>query len=151
MGAGEPHGLRPESLESLGIRRIEAGILDNGTDMDPSMTPYAAGLGRFVDLAKERFIGRDALEAADQRPRLFGLSAASVPVPGTPVRFDDGVVGRVTAGAWTPYLQRGIGYAVMDDADTWAGRAVQLAGEPAELVELPFYDPERQIPRGRTA
>ncbi len=32
MGAGQPHGLRPQSLGSLGIRRIEAGILDNGTD-----------------------------------------------------------------------------------------------------------------------
>ena len=41
--------------------------------MNASMTPYAAGIGRFVDLTKERFIGRDAWPTADPRPRLFGL------------------------------------------------------------------------------
>lgn len=153
LSAGEPYGLRPQSLGSLGIRRIEAGICDNGTDMDASMTPYAAGLGRFVDLTKERFVGRDALAAADRRSRLFGLSGASVPIPGTPVRVGGEVVGRVTAGAWSPFLERGIGYAVMDRADAWPGRKVLLGdgSDPAELVELPFHDPERLIPRGRTA
>lgn len=148
LSVGAPHGLAVRSLGALGIRRIEAGILDNGTDMDPSMTPFEAGLGRFVDLSKERFVGREALKAADQRPRLFGLSGASVPVPGAPVRVDDSIVGRVTAGAWSPFLERGIGYAVMDDADAWPGRTVLLAGDPSELVELPFYDPDRLIPRG---
>jgi glycine cleavage system aminomethyltransferase T len=151
--AGEPHGLRPQSLGPLGIRRIEAGILDNGTDMDASMTPYAVGLGRFVDLTKEHFIGRDALAEADRRPRLFGLSGASVPIPGTPVRHNGEVVGKVTAGAWSPFLQRGVGYAVMDHADAWPGRTVNLGDspDPAELGELPFYDPGRLIPRGATA
>ena len=32
---GAAHGLEVQSLESLGIRRIAAGILDNGTDIDP--------------------------------------------------------------------------------------------------------------------
>jgi len=149
LRAGEPHRLRSQSLESFGARRIEAGILDNGTDMDASMTPYAAGLGRFVDLSKERFVGRDALAAADRRPRLFGLSGASVPIPRTPVRFEGDVVGRVTAGAWSPFLERGVGYAVMDHPDAWPGRTVTLGDDlDAELVELPFYDPERLIPRG---
>ena len=151
--AGESHGLRPQSLGSLGIRRIEAGILDNGTDMDASMTPYAAGLGRFVDLTKERFVGRAALTEADRRPRLFGLTGASVPIPGTPVRYGDEVAGCVTAGAWSPFLEQGIGYAVMDHADAWPGRAVRLGEDPADmtLVELPFYDPDRLIPRGVSA
>ena len=152
LAAGEPHGLEPQSLEGLGIRRIEAGILDNGADMNANMTPYDAGLGRFVDLSKERFIGRSALAEADRRPRLFGISGATVPVPGTHVRREDEVVGRVTAGAWSPFLERGIGYAVMDHADEWPGRTVSLGDDdPVEVVELPFYDPERLIPRGLTA
>ena len=151
--AGEPHGLRPQSLGSLGIRRIEAGILDNGTDMDASMTPYAAGLGRFVDLTKEHFIGREALANADPRPRLFGISGASIPIPGTLVLQGDEIIGRVTVGAWSPFLEQGIGYAVMDQADAWAGRTVHLGQDPAEmtLIELPFYDRERLISRGGTA
>jgi glycine cleavage system aminomethyltransferase T len=115
------------------------------------MTPYAAGLGRFVDPTKEHFIGRAALADADRRPRLLGISGESVPVPGAPVRREGEVVGRVTAGAWSPFLKRSIGYALMDRADAWPGRTVHLGdeGSPAQIVELPFYDPERLIPRGR--
>lgn len=43
--------------------------------------------------------------------------------------------------------------AVMDEPDAWPGRIVHLGDDqaPVELVELPFYDPERLIPRGRVA
>lgn len=34
MASGRDHGMTYASAESMGIRRIEAGILDNGTDMD---------------------------------------------------------------------------------------------------------------------
>ncbi len=61
LEAGEPHGMTFGSLASMEIRRIEAGILDNGTDFDLTMTPFEAGLGAFVDLDKPAFIGRDAL------------------------------------------------------------------------------------------
>ncbi|NIO07973.1 MAG: aminomethyl transferase family protein, partial [Deltaproteobacteria bacterium] len=55
---GQPYGLEFSSASSMGVRRIEAGILDYGTDIEPNMTPYAAGLGAFVDLSKPDFIGR---------------------------------------------------------------------------------------------
>lgn len=151
LGAGAPYGLAVRGLGPLGIRRIEAGILDNGTDMDPSMNPFEAGLGRFVDLSKPSFLGREALRDADRRALLFGISCpTATPVPGMALRHDDLVVGRVTAGAWSPFLERGIGYARMHLADGWAGRELRLGGsdEPAEVLELPFYDAERAIPRG---
>jgi aminomethyltransferase len=62
---GKQCGLEFSSASSMGVRRIEAGILDYGTDIEPVMTPYADGLGAFVDLSKSYFIGRSALEAAD--------------------------------------------------------------------------------------
>ena len=67
-GVGGRHGLRFAAMSCMNVRRIEAGILNNGTDMFPSMTPYAAGMGRFVDLDKEGFIGHVSLLAADRRP-----------------------------------------------------------------------------------
>jgi glycine cleavage system aminomethyltransferase T len=149
LEAGAPHGLAVQSLASMGIRRIEAGILDNGTDMDPQMTPFAAGLGRFVDLEKPEFVGRQALEAVDRRPVLFGVSSpTSTPVPGGHVLHEGEIVGQVTAGAWSPFLERGIGYARMREPREWAGTHVLLDGAAAELVSIPFYDPERTIPRG---
>ena len=39
MAAGKPHGMEFSSTKCMTIRRIEAGILGNMTDMDMSMTP----------------------------------------------------------------------------------------------------------------
>ena len=43
------------------IRRIEAGILDYGTDFDQRSDPFDLGLQKFIDFDKSDFIGRDAL------------------------------------------------------------------------------------------
>ena len=49
------------------VRRIEAGILGNLTDMDMHITPFQAGLGAFTDMDKADFVGRAALDNADRR------------------------------------------------------------------------------------
>ena len=149
LAAGADHGLRVQGLESLGIRRIEAGILDNGTDMDPSLTPYAAGLGAFVDLEKAEFTGRDALASADRRTRLLGISGPAMPTAGELLYRDGEPVGRVTTGAWSPYLDRGIGYVLFAEPGEWSSTSVQSTeGAVFDVSELPFYDREKAIPRG---
>lgn len=150
-GVGGRHGLRFAAMACMNVRRIEAGILNNGTDMSPAMTPFAAGLGRFVDLDKEGFIGRDALLATDRRPRLVGLKARSEVHAGMALTLDGQTVGRLTATAFSPYLGHHIGYALFEEAGDWIGRKV-LCGEdgvPGETLDLPFYDPEKLIPRGK--
>ena len=151
VAAGTPLGMGVQGLDSLGIRRIEAGILDNTTDMNVTMTPFAAGLGRFVNLDKPSFIGREALLDADRRTRLFGVSCESVtPESGMAVNVEGSRVGVVTIGAWSPRLRTGIGYARMREPGATGGMEVTLGtgGAPARLVDLPFVDPERRIPRG---
>ena len=154
IAAGAPSGLAFSSAESMGIRRIEAGILDNGTDIDPSMTPYEAGIGAFVELDKADFVGRDALAKADQSCRLFGLTCAeAVPFAGLQVRDGDSVVGHMTTGAWTPYLEAGIGFVRFHEKGDWSGRQLTLCTDEGsehacDIVELPFYDAEKKIPRG---
>ena len=81
MASGEPHGLEFSSTRSMTIRRIEAGIFGNITDMDTTMTPFEAGLAAFVDMDKESFVGKDALVGKDQRTLLFGLVCPTA-VPG---------------------------------------------------------------------
>ncbi|MFO1171816.1 MAG: aminomethyltransferase family protein [Hyphomicrobiaceae bacterium] len=154
LAAGRKHGLVAGSLESMGIRRIEAGILDNGTDIDPGLNPFQAGLGKFVDLDAGDFVGRDALLSAGRKPLLLGLtSATTVPVAGMRILHRGRDVGRVTTGAWSPALGRGIGYARFEVEDDWMGLAVVLKDDSgalseAKVVALPFYDPEKRIPRG---
>jgi aminomethyltransferase len=154
IAAGAAHGMVFSSAASMETRRIEAGILDNGTDMDMSMTPYQAGLGAFVDLDKPDFVGRAALIDADRRPLLYGVKCpAAAPAMGCAVLDGARAVGRVTAGAWSPFLACGIGYVRFAEPGAWAGRALSVTtpdGESrrCEIVELPFYDPEKRIPRG---
>jgi glycine cleavage system aminomethyltransferase T len=92
----------------MGIRRIEAGILDNITDFDVSMNPFQAGLGSFVDLDKKDYIGREALLEVDQRVLLMGLKCASVPASGGEVFAGSIAVGHVTTAAWSPTLECGL-------------------------------------------
>ena len=73
LEAGSPYGLVPTSADGFRARRIEAGLLNAGTDFDASVTPFAAGLGAFVDLAKSDFVGKAALGVADRRCRPWGL------------------------------------------------------------------------------
>ena len=53
--------------------RIEAGIFDNGTDLDKGLTPSMAGLEKFVDFGNETFIGREALISSKPQRLLFGI------------------------------------------------------------------------------
>ena len=156
LAFGEPFGMEFTSSSSMGLRRIESGILDNGTDIEPGLTPYAAGLGQFVHLDKGGFIGRDALETAGRSQLLFGLvCAAATPEAGMDVDFDGGPVGHMTAGSWSPTLDAGIGYVRFDQplpGDDWCGKTVWLRdrdGTPHEATvdTLPFVDKQKKLPR----
>lgn len=154
MGAGSAHGMVYGCMASMGMRRIEAGILDNISDIDLSMTPFEAGLGSFIELDKTGFIGREALLDADKRPLLLGFRCESLtPQYGDEIREGSVTVGRVKAAARSPTLNCGIGYVRFNQANDWTGRTLDLVtgtGEigPCEIVELPFYDSARRIPRG---
>lgn len=154
MEAGKPHGIMYGSMASMELRRIEAGILDNITDFDHTITPFAAGLGAFVHIEKEGYVGREALQNTDQRVRLLGLKCKTA-TPGyrADVREGEARVGHVTAAAWSPTLDCGIGYVRFDEPGNWIGKTLSVVGitgkaEKCEIVALPFYDKEKRIPRG---
>ena len=118
------------------------------------MTPYEAGLGLFVDMEKGDFVGRDALVDRDKRPLLFGLTCeGATPTSSSEIMDGTKVVGNITAGVPSPTLGVGIGYARFHYQDNWVGREMVLrltdgASYPCNIVELPFFDKERQIVRG---
>ena len=154
LKAGEAQGIITTGLDSMNIRRIEAGILDNLTDMDSSMTPYQAGIGKFVDLSKHDFIGKDVLAEADRRTLIFGVKCPTAAPSGvSPVLRGGNPVGKITASAWSPYLGHGTGYVRFYEPSEWSGTMVSVSDEngqmhDAEVVSLPFYDPEKKISRG---
>ncbi|MDE0097487.1 MAG: aminomethyl transferase family protein, partial [Gammaproteobacteria bacterium] len=154
MACGGPHGMEFSSTRALTVRRIEGGILGNLTDMDPTMTPFEAGLARFIDMDKGDFIGRDALAGRDTRPCLFGLTCeGAIPSAGCSVLDGDAAVGRITAGVPSPTLGLGIGYVRFGAPGDWVGRRLRMdlpdgTRHAVEVVELPFYDREKKIVRG---
>jgi glycine cleavage system aminomethyltransferase T len=154
LSVGKPRGMVFSSIASMEIRRIEAAILDNGTDMDQSMTPFQSGLAAFIDMDKDDFIGKKALVHADRRTLLYGFKGTTAS-PGMNDMICDGamVVGRCTAGAMSPYLQCGIGYVRFAEPGQWAGKILTLntadgKAHECEIIDLPFYDRDKKIPRG---
>ncbi len=154
LAAGIPHGMEICGLDSMDIRRIEGGILNNGSDMDETMTPYEAGLGVFIDLTKEHFIGKRALANAQSNSRIMGLKCEG----GEPLREGEITIagkraGFVTAGAWSPFLTCGIAISRLDSpkpAGTWS-EVLCRDGKMHRAVfdDLPLYDKEKKIPRGQ--
>jgi aminomethyltransferase len=152
---GEPFNLDMVPVDASNPRRIEAGILNAGSDFNQTTTPYDVGLGHFVDDSKEDFLGKTALENAAKEPRLFGLQCPSgeMVISGE-VRHGETRVGLITAAAISPYLGRSIGYVLLDEPGIRHGTTVQVGCRDGtfhdgELVDLPFYDKDRFIPRGQ--
>ncbi|MFD1160593.1 aminomethyltransferase family protein [Roseovarius aestuarii] len=154
MACGTPHGMEFSSTRALTIRRIEGGILGNLTDMTPDMTPFEAGLAPFIDMGKGDFIGREALVGKDTRSCLFGLTCETeTPAAGSDVIDGDMVVGRITAGIPSPTLGLGVGYVHFRSPGDWVGRTLSMrlpdgTVHAGQIVEVPFFDREKNIVRG---
>ena len=157
IAAGAEFGMRGSSQMAMNIRRIEGGILNYRSDMNWHTTPYDMGLGAFVDLDSHDFIGRVALRKANKTARFTGFNCASRQLSyGAALMASGKVIGRVTAYEISPYMECGVGFALLDSADSLNRSAVNISdrdGEPCpvEFVALPFYDAAKNIPRGQSS
>ncbi|MEX2366293.1 MAG: glycine cleavage T C-terminal barrel domain-containing protein, partial [Pseudohongiellaceae bacterium] len=155
LKVGEPHGIHTIPASATNARRIEAGLLFSGTDFDDSVTPYAAGFGTLVDLAKPDFVGKAALTQADKSRRTWGLQCAGgVARHGDSLFLNGGRAGRVCSSAWSPYLQRGVAIVRLEDSKLGPGTELQVEcvdglTRDAEVCDLPMYDRAGEIPRGK--
>jgi aminomethyltransferase len=140
-------GATPCGLGARDTLRTEAGFALYGHDIDQSTNPFEARLGWIVDLSKERFMGKEALErvtTGGPSRRLVGLrvAAGGVPRPGIPIVQDHVDVGSVTSGTLSPTLKTNIAMGYVPVALSRIGQtlAVEIRGKsvPAEVVRLPF-------------
>ncbi len=139
--------VRPCGLGARDTLRLEAGMPLYGHEIDESTTPYQAGLGRVVKLAKGEFVGRAALEQARERtdlPRLVGFRMLdnAIARQGFEVQAGGRTVGRVTSGSPSPTLKANIGMAYVEPALAAVGQRLEIMvrGRPAaaEVVPVPF-------------
>jgi len=147
--AGERAGLVPVGLGARDTLRLEAGMPLYGNELDRATTPFEAGLGRVVKLAKEGgFVGREALAAAAEAGlsrRLVGLvvRGRGIARHGHPVWSGARAGGVVTSGTMSPTLGVPIAMAYVAPADSAPGTMVDVeirdTRAAAEVVALPFY------------
>ena len=153
MAAGRPHGMEILSTYAMNPRRIEAGIMNYSTDMGWDTTPFDLGLGAFVDFGHD-FVGLDALQSADQSPRFSGFVTEAKDIKWrSPVFAGPEPVGCVKAFEASPTLGTGIGYVLFENADAMTADAFTVkdrtgAQHSLTLHQLPFFDPDKRIPRG---
>ncbi|MEP4038028.1 aminomethyltransferase family protein [Pseudophaeobacter sp.] len=135
-------------------RRIEAGLLSAGQDFTKDTTPFAVGLGKFIDFDSGDFVGREALLAADRTSRSWGIRVeGGTALRGRTLRQDGQSVGRVTSSTWSPYQLCGIGIVHLDSTELQPGDIVEVDCDDGEkrqgqLCSLPMYDPKGEIVRG---
>lgn len=155
LEAGEPYRIHTLPAAATNARRIEAGLLFSGTDFDDSVTPFAAGLGAFVDLSKADFVGMAALAQADKSRRTWGLQCRDgVASRGDTLFLDGESIGRVCSSAWSPYLQCGVAIVRLKHAEIVPGTELRVEctdglTRSGEVSELPMYDRDGEIPRGK--
>ena len=146
---GEPLGIKPCGLGARDTLRLEMCYPLNGSDLSPERNPIEAGLGFFVDLAKLRFIGRDALLQTKESGPQQKLVSFRMKEKGPPPRphyavFENGErIGEVTSGTLSPSLNWGVGMAYVSAAHAKIGGQIDIEIRerkfPAAIEKKPLY------------
>ena len=149
--AGDAHGLRLFGARAVESMRLEKGYLHWKSDLLTEFDPFETGLDRFVDMNKQEFIGKQALEArvaAGPNRKLVSLvleADHAAAHGGSSVMVDGKVVGTVTSGEWGYRTQMNLAYAFIEPALAAEGSevAIDVLGTfiPAKIIPAGPYDP----------
>jgi len=133
------------------IERIESGLLSMGADTDDRTNPFEVGLGRLVDVDQDQdFIGKQALtriKAEGAQRKLVGYYVDGENFQGSngqpwDVLKDEQLIGRASAGAYSPRLDRNIALGLIDIDHALPGTEVVIETEhgtrSATVTNLPF-------------
>lgn len=180
---GQGYGVAPAGMVALDIARIEAGLPLIAIDYistrralipEQKTSPYELGLGWAVDLSKEAFVGRKALQAERARgsnwafvglevqweslealfgkvglvPQLAGRASRTA----VPVYAEGRQIGQATSHTFSPILKKYIALASLDRRYAEIGQRVQMEitveytrqQVDTTVVKLPFFNPPRK-------
>ncbi len=148
LETGKDEGLVPAGLGSRDTLRFEAGLPLYGQEIDKDITPLEAGLGFCVKLAKDDFIGKEALvkqksEGLKRKSVGFEMIDRGIPRSHYDVYADGKKVGYVTTGSYSPTLKKNIGLALIDADYTKEGTEIEILirgkNLKAQIIKKPFY------------
>jgi len=183
MEHGKPFDIHAAGMLALDVSRIEAGLLLIDIDFNSSKkalideqkySPFEMGLGRLVNLDKNRFVGQKALIEEQKRghareivgleidwPQVeslyeaVGLPPSISPIASrvaVPVFKEGNQVGKATSSTWSPTLKKMIALATVKREFTRPGTRLQFEitveavrhQVGATVVKTPFFNPKRK-------
>lgn len=146
LEVGEKFGILPCGLGARDTLRLEAAMPLYGHEMNDDISPKEAGLGFFVKMAKDDFIGKKALEARGVPIiRRVGLKVTGRGIlrEQQEIFIDGKKIGVTTSGTHCPFLKQAVALALVDADHREVGTKVQVNVRgrmvDAEIVKLPFY------------
>ncbi|WP_425447912.1 glycine cleavage system aminomethyltransferase GcvT [Dethiothermospora halolimnae] len=148
MDAGKEYGIKPAGLGARDTLRFEATLPLYGHEISEVITPLEAGLGFFVKLDKDHFVGKEALVKQKEQgvPRKivgFEMKERGIPREGYDVAIDDNKIGFVTTGYFSPTLKKNIGLAIIDSKyaklDTEISILIRNKPKKAVIISKRFY------------
>jgi len=142
----------------LNSLRLEKSFGSWAREYRPIYGPLEAGLGRFVHLRKNDFIGRDAaLKEKDDGPKrrlvTFVVRAEDADCIGDePVWHAGKAVGWITSGGYAHHVKKSValGYIPGELAAACDGFEIEIIGNrrPAIITPVPLFDPDGTRMRG---
>ncbi len=157
MQAGEEFGIKPVGGRALMSLRLEKNWGTWAREYRPIYGPYEAGLGRFVALSKNDFIGRDAAakEKEDGGKRaltVFTIQGSDVDVIGDePVYHDGNCVGWITSGGYAHAAGKSVamGYIPRQLVSESNGFEIEILGQiyKATPQAEPLFDADASLMR----
>ena len=123
--------VKPCGLGCRDTLRFEVGLPLYGDELTDSITPIEAGLGLFVKVDKEEFIGKDVVarqKAEGTSRRIVGieLEGRAIPRHGYEVEADGQVIGYVTTGYNSISTGKSVCMALIDSKYKALGTPVEV-------------------------
>lgn len=135
----------PCGLAARDILRLEMGYALYGHELSEAIGPIESVSHWAVKLAKERFIGKEALAKKALEPHRVEqgvvLQGKGVMREGFNVLKSDRIIGKLTSGGFSPTLNRSIGIALLDEKQPPLQELfIDIRGrkEPVLIEKMPF-------------
>lgn len=154
MDTGAAKGVRPAGLGARDTLRLEMGYSLYGHEIDEETNPLEAGLGRYVKLNTDDFIGKQAIvegtaDGLKKELVAFTMVERGIPRQGYSIFRAGEYAGKVTSGTFSPSLEKPIGMGYLKGVDTGSS-ADEISSDrmqieirntlrEAQVASLPFY------------
>ena len=161
MNEGKDLGLHPGHTST--IRRIEGGMLSYHSDMDINTNPLELGMEKFIDLdGSFNFVGKEALieiRKSGIHRKQVGLIIDIEPLKGPntskwEIINNNKIIGVVTSAVYSPRLKSNIALAMVkkefSDIATLLKVNIDNNLVNANIVQKPFFDPNKSIAKEKT-